>query len=35
MDLISRVEVIVLMGLWWGAGERVVGVGPVLGFPFR
>ena len=20
---------------WWGCGERLVGVGPILGFPFR
>ena len=31
MDLISRVGVIVLMG----CSERLVGVGPILGFPFR
>ena len=30
MDLISRVGVIVLMGLWWWGG-----VGPILGFSFR
>ena len=35
MDLISRVGVIVLMGLSWGAGGGLVGVSPILGFPFR
>ena len=32
MDLISRVGVIGLMGLWGGG---LVGVGPILKFPFR
>ena len=33
MDLISKVGVIVLMGLWWEGG--LLGVGTILGFSFR